>query len=518
MTSSEEGESVPPAEVAASSPTASAAEVGPPPRNGQVLLGGHLHPGMLLLSFLDALRGSLLLGVFALLAGWVWLFGAMVTLFLLNMTYAVARFVAFRYRVTEDELITNEGILHRQERRIPINRVQDLSFEQSILRRLLGLVVVSIETASGESAEAKLDSLGRPQAAALREIVMQQRERLLGRHAAPKAPPAEFVLHRTSVPELVLRGLTNNRLGVILATMFGLWELLREFRLDEAFIGATVERLSGFGTIGILVAVATFVVLAVVAGWVVSLTTSFLLYFRFVLTQRGDVFQRRYGLLTTRVRSLPQRKIQRVLVEQTWLRRLLEVAVVRADSAGGTTGQKEEREAGGPNVVVPLSQPRKIAPLLPVLLPGLDRENPVWQHAPRSVVTRCTISGLLNALVLAGLVVYWLGAWSLITLVLVPVGWAEGMLLLQNLAFAVGNEHVVLRYGALGRYQAFVPLRKVQGVTLFASPIDRMLGLARLTVWVAGGSPSTMQHLPVGYAKRAKEAIARRAAERRFVW
>ncbi|MEZ5963733.1 MAG: PH domain-containing protein [Planctomycetota bacterium] len=473
---------------------------------------------MLLLSFLDAVRATLLLGLLALVGGFLWLAGLMITLFVANMAYAIARFVTFRYRLTENELITTEGILHRQERRIPINRVQDLSFEQSLLRRFLGLVVVSIETASGESAEAKLDSLGRPQAVALREVVMQQRERLLGPSSDATHGPSEYVLHRSTAAELALRGLTNNRLGVILATVFGLWELLREFGLAETLVGVTIDRLSGFGTFGIVLALAGFVVLAVVAGWVVSLTTSFLLYFHFVLTRRGEVFQRRYGLITTRVRSLPRRKIQRVIVEQTWLRRLLEVAVVRADSAGATAGQKDEREAGGPNVVVPLAQPRKIAPLLPLLLPGLERENPTWQRAPRSVVVRCTLSGLINALLLAAILWYWLGSWSLVTLVLVPVGWAEGMLLLQNLAFGLGREHVVLRYGALGRYQAFVPLRKVQGVTLTAGPVDRLLGLAQLTVWVAGGSPSAMRDLPIGFAKRAKELIARQAAVRRFVW
>lgn len=481
-------------------------------------MDGHLHPGMLLLSFLDAVRGSLLLALFALVTQSVWMGGLVVMMFVVTMTYAVVRFVTFRYRLTENELITNQGILHRQERRIPINRVQDLGFEQSLLRRMLGLVVVSVETASGESAEAKLDSLGRPQAHALREILMQQRERLLGAHAVAPAPPPEYVLHQTTATELLLRGLTNNRLGVILATLFGLWELLREFGLAEMFIGATFDRLAGVGPLGLILAIVGFVVVAVLAGWVVSIATSFLLYFRFVLTQRGDVFQRRYGLLTTRVRSLPRRKIQRVLVEQTWMRRLLDVAVVRADSAGATGEQKDERSAGGPNVVVPLAQPRRVGPLLPLLLPGLDRENPRWQRAPRTVVTRCTIQGALNALVLGAILWYWLEDWAALVLVLVPLGWAEGMLLLQNLAFAIGEEHVVLRYGALGRYQAFVPLRKVQGVTLTAGPVDRLLGLAQLTVWVAGGSPSTMRDLPRGYAHAAREQIARRAAERRFVW
>lgn len=489
--------------------------VAPPPARD--LIAGHLHPGMLFLRFLDALRGSLVLGLLALLGQSLWLGGLVITMFVLTLTYALARYVTFRYRLTEDELITSEGILHRQERRIPINRIQDLSFEQSILRRVLGLVVVSVETASGQGTEARLDSLGKREAALLREALLQQRARLTGQPMAATAPP-EYVLYRAGVGELVLRGLTNNRIGVILAALIGLWELLREFGLDQSLIGATVDRLAGLGPLSLVLTLLALVVAAVLAGWLVSVLTSIVLYFRFTLTRRDDVFQRRYGLITTHVRSLPQRKVQRVLVEQSLLRRLLDVATVRADSAGSTGDQADERNAGGPNVVVPLGRPRAIAPLLPLLLPGLDAERPTYQRAPRAVLVRTTIAGVLQALFFGGLGWIWVGPWALAALMAIPLGWIQGVLLLRNLAFALGEEHVVLRWGMVGRYQAFVPLRKVQGVTVDAGPIERMLGLARLTVWVAGGSPSVMHDLPFGYAQGVKEQIARRAARRRFVW
>lgn len=171
MTSSEVG----PAEAAPVAPAA------------PVLTEGHLHPGVLFLRFLDGVRGSALLAVLALISGSLQLAVLVLLWFVLTMAHAVARYVTFRYRLTTDELVTTEGILQRQERRIPVNRIQDVSFEQSILRRMLGLVVVSVETASGKGAEAKLDSLGRRQAAALREALLLQRDprRRPGSRASP---------------------------------------------------------------------------------------------------------------------------------------------------------------------------------------------------------------------------------------------------------------------------------------------------------------------------------------------
>ena len=126
-----------------------------------VLASGHLHPGMLFLRFLDGLRGTLVPLIIAIVAQ-LPLLGALVAgWFVLSMVYALVRYLTFEYVLTSTELVTREGILHRQERRIPVDRVQDLSFESTLVRRIFGLVVVSVETASGSGAEARLDSLGR---------------------------------------------------------------------------------------------------------------------------------------------------------------------------------------------------------------------------------------------------------------------------------------------------------------------------------------------------------------------
>ena len=63
-----------------------------------------------------------------------------------------------------------------------------------------------------------------------------------------------------------------------------------------------------------------------------------------------------------------------------------------------------------------------------------------------------------------------------------------------------------------------MPLRKVQGAVLRAGPVERMLGLAHLTVYVAGGSPTTLGNLPRDEAERLKLEVAQVAARSRFVW
>jgi putative membrane protein len=487
----------------------------------RVWAAGHLHPGMLFLRLFDGLRAAVLPVLVSIVARQTWLAAATLVFFVIGMMYVLARYLTFQYRLTGDELVTTEGLLYRQERRIPVNRIQDLSFESTLLRRVFGLVVVSVETASGQGAEARLDSLSRRHAAHLRDVLYALRASRHGGTAPAALPSAnEWLVYRATAGELAVLGMTNNRLGAILLAIVGLLELADQAGLGGAVggaFGAVGERLSRFGAPFMVVFVVAGLFLFVLAGWLVSVVASLVMFHGFTLTLREDVLHRRYGLITTRAQTLPRRKVQRVLLEQSLLRRLCGVVVVRADSAGSGS---EERTAtrSGRDVIVPLTRGRAGEEMLPALLPGFRGDTGGWRRVSPRIVLRIFLKGvLLTALVLAvGLPL--VGAVALAAVVILPIGWAIGFLSFDNLAWADAGDHVLFRWGIVGRYRAYVPLRKVQGVVLRAGPIERLLGLAQVTVYVAGGSPTTLANLARDQADWLLHSLAERAARSRFVW
>src|SRR5690606_37084192 len=158
-----------------------------------------------------------------------------------------------------EELVTTEGVFNRQERRIPVNRIQDLSFEQTLVRRFFGLVTVTVETASGEGAEARLDALGTTAAYQLREAMYYIRaerapgamekagatsDRALTGEPTYTGDVAEEVLFRVRARELTLRGLTDNRGGAILLGLVVLLDQANQygmFGMAEDAIDRVVE-------------------------------------------------------------------------------------------------------------------------------------------------------------------------------------------------------------------------------------------------------------------------------------
>ncbi len=76
-----------------------------------VLAQGHLHPAILLLRLLDALRQAVFPVVFGVLLQSWWLVGAGIALFVLQLGYTLARYLTLEYTLTSDELRVREGLL-----------------------------------------------------------------------------------------------------------------------------------------------------------------------------------------------------------------------------------------------------------------------------------------------------------------------------------------------------------------------------------------------------------------------
>ena len=495
-----------------------------------VLLQGNLHPAVLLLRLLDGIRQSvfpLLLGLFAdpvFLA----LAGAM---FLLHVGHGLLRYLTFHYTLTRSELRTREGILSRQERRIPIDRIQDLGFESTILRRALSLCVVRVETASGQGVEAILDSLARSDAEQLRETLLSLRapapqagasdpaHGAAASHVIAAPPEPEWTVFTAESGMLLLRGFTDLRFGAMAVAAYGAYEVADQLGLLTRLQGAgsSFEQwLRGF-PIAVVALVLAGLVFAVLAFSAVTAALGNVLAFHgFRLTLRADALSCRFGLLTTRQKTLPRERIQRVRVEQTWLRRLLSVAVVRADSAGAGRGVDDEAP-GGFDVIVPLAPLSHIDALLPAALPGLERSVPERRRVSRKLVVRMAARGAIESVLLLAVLSVQFGAMASFALLWLPFAWLVGRLTWQGLSFWMSPDHLSITSGVLGSYRVLVPTAKVQAVSLRRGPLQRALGLAELAVFVAGGPPTRIPDLDVRDARAMLDelaAVAARAARR----
>jgi putative membrane protein len=91
-------------------------------------------------------------------AGWeVWL----PILFVPAAAVSVSRYLTFRWRCDERELVIRWGLLFRHERHVPYARIQNVDAVQNVFHRLFSVVEVRVETGGGKEEEARLSVLPR---------------------------------------------------------------------------------------------------------------------------------------------------------------------------------------------------------------------------------------------------------------------------------------------------------------------------------------------------------------------
>jgi hypothetical protein len=125
---------------------------------------------------------------------------------------------------------------------------------------------------------------------------------------------------------LLLRGLTDLRFGAMAVAAYGAYELADQLGMFTRLqgVGDTFEQwLRGFPTVVAASLLAGLVAAVLAFSSATAALGNLLAFHGFRLTLRADALSCRFGLITTRQKTLPRARIQRVRVEQTWLRRLL---------------------------------------------------------------------------------------------------------------------------------------------------------------------------------------------------
>jgi putative membrane protein len=445
----------------------------------------------------------------------------------------LARYFSFSYRVEGNELITEQGILERKHRSIPLERVQEIRIEQGVMHRLFDVVNARIETGGGEGPEASLSVLSRPEAEMLRRTVIERAAAIRAGRAqaqtadADVAAPDRVIVRRLSIRDLIIAGLTSNHLVSALVLAGMLWNFADDILPEDIYqraaglVSAAVTRLVAKGAATAVVITLLGALAVLVIGLVFSIVGSILLFYGFTFSRRGDDLQRSYGLFTRRASSLPRRRIQVLEIEEKLLRRLFGWATLRADTSG--SHREDEDDNDGRDVLIPLVRRSEIDRLLPVIFDGVNTESAEWRRVSKLAIRRETIKGgFFCSITAVALFAYYGKLFALWPLALLPLVYLISLARYRSLGYAMDKLYLRTRRGWLGRSTHIVPINKIQAVEIYQTPLDRRLNLATLNIDTAGqaytGGGPHISNLPLADAQIIAAELAHKAAATRYKW
>lgn len=400
----------------------------------------------------------------------------------------------FTYQVTDREIRIKSGLLNRNNRSIPFDRIQDVSLEQKLVSRLLGLATVALETGSGAGEDGQLDALSRTDAEALRDTIRDYKAGVIAADAAANARPITIEnppLFAMDNRRIFIAGLFN--FSFVLLAILGALAQNLDFLLPDGFFDPrtwidalpeqqTINGLSSTVRIGwALVAILSLITIGFVSGIVRTFVREYA--FRLDRVDSGQPgFRRRRGLFTLTDMVMPIHRVQAAILQSGPVREYFGWYHLKFTSlAGDASGETDHSTA-------PCAKLSEIEPILfecaiRPASPHIDFQtvNPAFWWRRAIIVSLVLTAAALGA----GNFIH--GGYLAILLLAIPIV----LILILNWRhhqYALADSQLYVRSGWWRRKLTILLLRKVQSVDVSQSPLDHPLDLATVTIGIAGGS------------------------------
>lgn len=449
---------------------------------------------------------------------------------LLLLIVAVLSYLKFRYRIADETVFIQSGVLNRKRLTLDFDRIQNVGIKEPIYFRPFGLVVVTIESAGSSGEEISLGGVPRSLAESIRAEVLEHKPQNTNTNtpaestqtaATVDAVPteAELIIHQP-VSELVRYGLTNKNVLVFFGIMAGFWGQTDWDEMEYYNEGS--EMVTGFvGTEP--TAIALWTSLAIIGVFAVLLMLSVALTvitnYNYRLTRHDGRFHRTKGLFERQETSLLESKVQSIQISQGIMARLLNRMTIHLKQVGfgGNSKQKKASKKGA--FFIPSVEEDFSLRFSKIIYPLFNWETLTLKPIDRSYIRKkITYIFLPMSLpVTIGLTISSQSAWGLLPLLIPVLATPLVMLHRARYGYATDGEHGVVRSGLFGTRHVLFPFYKVQTVELHQSPGQRRRKLADLHIKLAGNVVK-IPYVPLADAVDWRKTILKKIETTNKAW
>lgn len=423
----------------------------------------------------------------------------------------------FTYHIGPSEIRIKSGLFQRNNRSIPFDRIQDVSLEQKLVSRLLGLATVKLETGASAGEDGKLDALALNDAQVLRDLVRDYKSGQL----ASVAATSDIAAEESAIPPLFamdsrrifIAGLFN--FSFVLLAIFGAIAQNLDFLIPNEYFDPSywVDRFSdrevinGIGLTaqiaGAVGALFSLIFIGVGSGLVRTFVREH--GFRLERVDTGQPgFRRRRGLLTLTDMVMPIHRVQAAIIATGPVREYFGWYHLKLQSLAGDPSGETDHSAA------PCARPEEFSPILSetniaeasddLSFHGVNAAF-WWRDATIICLILFAVAASLGSLLHSGLFAILLLAIPAISIKY--LNWRRHKYVLS------GNQ-LYVRRGWWRRRLTILPIRKIQTADISQSPLDHPFDLATLTLGVAGGSsmaPLRISAIPMDLAKALRTQL-----------
>ncbi|WP_022835457.1 PH domain-containing protein [Salisaeta longa] len=483
--------------------------------------GRRLHPLTLLLRILASLPAVVLL-LLPVLTGSSsndpWLSLLMTGLYgLVALPAIIMRYLRLRYQITPQQIVIQRGVIRRQNRSIPVERVQNIQIERPLMARFFGLARVKIETAGGSSTEGVLEYVHIDEAQRIRQTIRSLQADGTAQ-PADDATDRRDLLYGMNTPRVLLSGAFRFSL-LYIAVIFSVTQFFDPNQItawlmqSRGWVQQVAEAAYASPALTALLTAGA----AVLLGWTTGVVLHVNRFYGFRLWLDEDKLHKKHGLLAVTEGTIPLEKVQVLILETNPLMRAFGWYTLKVQ----TMGLDVEEE--GHRVIAPFAQFAD-AVALAQRVHRFHLPEDFTSVSPITIRRRFVrYAGALVGLVGLG---GWLwpldwwhpagvaAPWWLLALLPAAFGWA--VLQYRYHAYTLSGRELYVRRGVLRQRLWVMPVSKFHVFYQTATVFQRRLNVANVFVDTAGASSAAYPDiidLPQPVARALMEQL-----HARFAW
>ncbi|MGG1450417.1 PH domain-containing protein [Bacillus licheniformis] len=387
---------------------------------------------------------------------------AAVLFFIALVVTSIIKWSKFTYRIEEDELRIEEGLINKKKRYIPIERIQTINTSAGLIQQMFKLVKLQVETASGGTeAEVSLVAITQAEAERIQQALFERKKAAEDtgtdvpvplKETAEEAEEAEepVMMYKMTGQELLTAASTSSGIGVIISGVFAFFTQVDDF-FDLDWLYDRFAFLNSAGAA--VIALAAFVALFI--AWLLSIVGMLLKYANFTVVRKEKEIVISRGLIEKQQITIPLQRIQAIKIKESLIRQPFGLAAVTIVSAGGNV-LEEDKSA----ILFPIISKKIINQRLGEFIPDYAPEDDL-NRLPKRALRRYILRASWPVLAVVPLSILF-PPWGYLSAVLIPFYWIIGYFSYRDAGWKISGSKIIMSSRFIGRTTAVIQRRRMQ--------------------------------------------------------
>lgn len=415
-------------------------------------------------------------------------------LIILALIYAYFSYLKFTFFLNQQkqEFVINKGVFNRTLLTIPLEKIQQVNINQSLLQKLVGVYSLQIDTPGSDKKEVSITAISEHVAYDLKAHLLNGKQAALTEDHSieyrAETPKTTFL--KLSPSTLLKVGLTSNYgsslallTGFVYALFYNAKELLGTFDTDRGQVESAIKTGLSFFSLGILIAMALLILLAI------NIIRTFVKYFDFEITQHQRSMAISSGLLAKKNTLLSAQKVQITTYSQNFFQRkfnLLNLNLKQAHSGKA----EEEKDLKKANLEVPGCSPQERDTILKLILGDLPHEAATFKPDYRFLNLPIVFNVLLPLVIF---LICWLNIETLKPYYPLAIAYVMVVVTMIYISYRHHqlkvNQQIIIKKSGIWdvSFEHLFP-HKIQAITTFQYPWHKSVDVGHVNLHTAAGT------------------------------